>query len=273
MSFEDRLRAQMRSAEGSVPGRPLEWEETMDRARRSRRRYIATVAFATGIVAVVATASVIALTGGSGPERGLAPVGPGPTESLEPEETPSPTPEPEDTPPPPVETPSPEPDLTGPACSAADMSSTLVSQDGLPPEVADMRQQIVELAVVCDYEGLDALAREGREYFTFSFGETRSAARFWRQLENDGEPVMRNLVLVLSIDYTDRKGFEDVERLYEWPSASRRYPTDADWHKVVDAGVHTAEDVRLMKELGSGYLGWRASITDDGDWIAFVAGD
>jgi hypothetical protein len=274
MNFEDRLRASMRSAGEATPGRPLEWDKTLDRARRSRRKYLATVTLAAAVVVAAATASVVALTGGTGPERGLPPVGPDATESPEPDET-FPL-APAETPSPPEETPTPGPDESPPlepACSAAGMSPLPVQQDGLAPDAAETRRRILELAVECDYESLEDLALEGRDFFAFSFGGGDSPARYWQQAETGGEPVMRSLVLVLNIDYTTSEGFGDTGRIFAWPSADQENPTDEDWQKIVDAGLHTAEEVQAMREGGSGYLGWRGQITRDGDWISFEAGD
>jgi hypothetical protein len=92
MSFEDRLRAQMHAAKDSLPGRSLNWGDTMDRARRSRRRYIATVAFTAAALVAATIGSVLAINSESGPDQGFAPAGPGTTVSPEPKETASPEP-------------------------------------------------------------------------------------------------------------------------------------------------------------------------------------
>lgn len=271
MNFEDRLRAQMQAAEKSAPGRPLDWDRTLERARRSRRRYVATVALAAAVTLVAAGASVVALTGGSGPDRGLPPVGPGVTESPDPEGTTSP--EPDETPRLPDETATPEPDETSPpeaSCSAVGMSATPGQQDDLTPAAAETRRRIVELAVACDYEGLEALGEDGREVFSFSIAGEGSAASFWREAEKGGEPVMRNLVTVMNIDYKLTEGFDDIDRMFVWPSAAAD-PSEEDWQKIIDSGLFTAEEVQGMKEVG--YLGWRTQIANDGDWISFVAGD
>jgi hypothetical protein len=276
MNFEDRLRASMKSAGEATPGRPLEWDDTLNRARRSRRNYVAAMTVVAAAVAVAAaTASVVALTGGAGPDRGIPPAGPDATESPEPKETT--TRGPSETPSPPEETPTPGPDESPPpepACSAEGMSPVPVQQDGLAPEVAETRRRILELAVACDYEGLEALADDGREFFSYSIGETESvsgnAARYWRQAEKGGEPVMRSLVIVMNIDYKIAEGFDDIDRIFAWPSASYD-PTEEDWQKVVDSGLMTSEEVQGMKEVG--YIGWRTQIASDGDWFSFVAGD
>jgi hypothetical protein len=271
MNFEDRLRASMRSAGKATPGRPLEWDATLNRARRSRRNYLVGMSLVAAVVIAAATASVVALTGGAGPDRGLPPIGPDVTESPEPEETTMPGPS--ETPSPPEETPTPGPDESPPpepACSAEGMSGIPVQQDGLAPAAAETRRSILELAVACDYEGLEALGEAGRDVFSFSIPGEGTAAGYWRQAEKRGEPVMLNLVTVMNIDYKVTEGFDDINRIFVWPSASHD-PTEEDWQKIIDSGLLTADEVQGMKEVG--YLGWRSQITSDGDWISFLAGD
>ncbi|CAN5662764.1 hypothetical protein BH20ACT1_BH20ACT1_06640 [soil metagenome] len=60
-------------------------------------------------------------------------------------------------------------------------------QPDLPPVVADMRRQIVEAAVSCDYERLAELTRQS-PFFSFSFGTVDSEpATFWQEAEEQEE--------------------------------------------------------------------------------------
>jgi hypothetical protein len=75
----------------------------------------------------------------------------------------------------------------GPRCSASDLSPQGPDQPDLPPVVADMRRQIVEAAVSCDYERLAELTRQS-PFFSFSFGAVDSEpATFRREAEEQGE--------------------------------------------------------------------------------------
>lgn len=152
-------------------------------------------------------------------------------------------------------------------CSAAALSAALPQQD-LPAEVAATRQRIADAAVACDYAALEAIAREGTEAFTFSFGGGDSAAGFWEGLEATGRRPLASLVAVLGLP----KGRVD-ERIYAWPSVHVEGATDEDWRAVVDAGLLSADEADAMRAQGSGYLGWRAGIAADGEWLFFVAGD
>ena len=75
----------------------------------------------------------------------------------------------------------------GPRCSASDLSPQGPDQPDLPPVVADMRRQIVEAAVSCDYERLAELTRQS-PFFSFSFGTVDSEpATFWQEAEEQEE--------------------------------------------------------------------------------------
>jgi hypothetical protein len=151
----------------------------------------------------------------------------------------------------------------GETCSTSGLRLTLPDQPELPEPVAAKREAIFGAAVACDYEGLEALAPDG---LRFSFGAETSAAEYWRGLEEQGEDPMAKLARVLALPST-----QDEAGNYAWPSAHGANATDEDWEAVV--GLYPREQVRQMREGGTGYLGYRAGITPAGDWIYFVAGD
>jgi hypothetical protein len=164
-----------------------------------------------------------------------------------------------------TETVTPEPEAD---CSTSGVRRTLPEQD-LPDAVAEVREAVFVAAIACDYEELERLALERGEGFTFSYGGGTSAADHWRELEENGtEEPMRVLVTILSLPYT-----RNETGSYAWPTAYDESPSEADWQALVDAGLHTQEEVDLMKDQGTGYLGYRTAITADGDWQFFVAGD
>jgi hypothetical protein len=163
----------------------------------------------------------------------------------------------------------PPPSATGPeaTCSTSTVRTALPEQE-LPAAVASVRQRIFDAAVACDYEGLQEIALEQGEGFTFSYGAESSAADFWGGLEESGEPAMLDLVRILSIPHT-----RNETGSYAWPSAYDETPTDEDWKALVDAGLYTRVEVDEMKAQNTGYLGWRTAITAEGDWQFFVRGD
>jgi hypothetical protein len=235
---------------------------------RAKRRDFG-VAAAAAVVVAAGFVGVAALTGGddSGP--------------IPPAKTPTPTqshtPEPSVTP-----TESPEP--VGEECSATELDDASAypreQQMDLPPAVAEMREQIVDAALRCDYKALSALALEGRDFFSFSFGDPGQApGDYYRMIEEEEkprfrQPVLRLLVQTFDLSYcTDR--FEDPDgegrvTLYSWPSASCPNPTEKQWAEL--EALYSDEEIEGWKDFGS-FIGWRIGIFDDGDWTSYIAGD
>ena len=131
----------------------------------------------------------------------------------------------------------------GGECSAAGLSADLRDDSALPAAVADLRQQIAEAAVTCDFDRLQEL---------------------WAGAEERGEQVMRILVEEL------RQTGHQYQGNWVWPTAYTDTPTDADWQAL--EGLYPQEQLDSMKQSGS-YLGYRVGLTPAGDWIFFVAGD
>lgn len=166
-----------------------------------------------------------------------------------------------------------EPTATGvPAggCSAAPLSETPVEQAELPPAVAEMRQAIIEEAVACNFDQLQALALDGSPAFNYSFGEPMEGGTpgaFWEEQEEQGEDVLATLVNVLNMPFTQQDG------AYVWPFAySLDFSKLSPDERATLEQYFTAEEVDGWEQAG-GYLGYRAGITQAGDWTYFVAGD
>jgi hypothetical protein len=137
--------------------------------------------------------------------------------------------------------------------------------DGLPSAVTRLRASIVDAAVACDYRRLDGIAQRGDLVATFDGDIVRPQE--WGELEHDGLPVMSALVELFTLPSTRTAG------TVLWPSA-------AEWSSLDEGSL---EDQRLIEEIdgGSGlyawspdgvYLGWRATLTDDGRWLRFSLG-
>ncbi len=155
------------------------------------------------------------------------------------------------------------------SCSAAGMDASLATQDGLPAPVAATRLLIAELAAACDLDGLAELALEGEPFFSFSFGGGDDPAEFWRTAESQGDPVTRRMIEVLALPYGV---IDDLDPpIFAWPELATLVElTDADYDQV--RGIYDDEAIESFKDFG-GYIGYRAGIQADGDWLSFVAGD
>jgi hypothetical protein len=159
-----------------------------------------------------------------------------------------------------------------PPTSECSMSGVRIGQSevkGVPDAVAAKRQAIIGAAAACDY---DALAKLAGPQFNFTFGDSAGGpAAYWKQQEADDVQVMRLLVQVLNLPSVERKGGEAGDQVYvSWPSADQDQRTQADWDAL--KGVYTDEQVAAFQKDDL-YTGYRAAITESGDWMYFVAGD
>jgi hypothetical protein len=160
----------------------------------------------------------------------------------------------------------------GSDCSAAASSASLEPQPGLPDRVEEVRQAIAEAAVHCEYGRLAALAREGGDQFTFTFGAADDPAQYWRREEEAGREPMKFLAGMLDRPYGQVSAGDLI--LYVWPSAGT-YPS---WAEVPPEArnalrpLYGDEEFQQFAQFGS-YIGYRVGITETGDWLYFVAGD
>jgi hypothetical protein len=137
--------------------------------------------------------------------------------------------------------------------------------EGLPAEVAALRDLLLDAARRCD-EQLLFTAVEESSSFSFSFGDGTDPIGYWWELEAAGERPFLRLVEVLS---TSPALSVDGE-LYVWPQVATGRPehtTEGAWAEL------TWLDDPATQVTGEGYLGWRAGISSDGEWRFFVAGD
>ena len=144
-------------------------------------------------------------------------------------------------------------------------TTTETSVDGLPAPVARTHAAVLAAAEAGDYEALRPLLADGFRY-TFGGPVAGGPIAYWRKLEDAGARPLEALAAVLRLPYTLSRG------LYVWPFA----------YDLARADELTAHERTLLETLGgadrvfvpgTGYLGWRAGIEPDGDWVFFVAGD
>ena len=141
-------------------------------------------------------------------------------------------------------------------------------QPELPSVVAERREAILTAALACD---LDALAALTGPSFTASFGGG-DPKDVWITDEDFGYEPLRALVEILRLDPTSTEGDDGV--FYLWPPAFT-YET---WEEVPGAHrealrvLYDDADFEGFAQFG-GYIGYRTSITEDGTWTVFVAGD
>jgi hypothetical protein len=138
---------------------------------------------------------------------------------------------------------------------------------GLPAPVADTHARLLEAAETGDYDALRPLIPSTGFEYTFGGPVEGGPIAYWQELERSTvERPLENLEAVLRMPYTLSRG------IYVWPFA----------YDVADAGELTPHERELLQPLGpldtlfvegTGYLGWRAGIDPDGNWVFFLAGD
>lgn len=152
------------------------------------------------------------------------------------------------------------------SCSATGLSAP-ADQD-LPDAVASKRAAIIESALACDLEALEAAASPTLNT-SFGGGGFQNLIEW----ESQGRGELGTLVKVLSTPFAEQQ-FEDGPTYYVWPAAFA-YET---WEEIPPeqlaalSALYTQEELDQIAIFGS-YAGWRVGITEDGDWTFFVAGD
>jgi hypothetical protein len=145
----------------------------------------------------------------------------------------------------------------------------LPEQPELPDAVEEKRIAIARAAAERDYAALARLLPlvGGFEY-TFGGAVEGGPTVYWRRLEaTTDEAPLESLVAILSLPYTKVRG------LYVWPFAFDRDPSRlAEGELDLLSTFATPREIQGWREFG-GYIGWRAGIQPDGDWVFYVAGD
>ena len=135
---------------------------------------------------------------------------------------------------------------------------------GLPEAVEAKRVAILEAARSGDADAVAALASDP---FNYSFGGPVEGgpAAYWRELEANGEQPLEALAAILELPYTLSSG------IYVWPFAYDKTEEQITEHERELLATLPADAATFIP--GGGYLGWRAGIEPDGDWVFFVSGD
>jgi hypothetical protein len=138
---------------------------------------------------------------------------------------------------------------------------------GLPEPVAETHAKLLEAAESGDYEELRPLVPATGFEYTFGGPVEGGPIAYWQELERSTvERPLDNLEAILEMPYVLSRG------IYVWPFA----------YDVAGVGDLSAHERELLARLGpldtlfvegTGYLGWRAGIDPEGNWVFFVAGD
>jgi hypothetical protein len=137
----------------------------------------------------------------------------------------------------------------------------------LPAPVEETRAALHVAAESGDYETLRPLIPE---QFSYTFGGPVEGGpiAFWQQLEQEsGVSPIAVLADLLELPPVLYRG------TYVWPFA---FALESDELTEYERGLLSdvgGEDLSDDFLPDGGYLGWRAGIEPDGDWVFFIAGD
>jgi hypothetical protein len=157
-----------------------------------------------------------------------------------------------------------------PGARPVDGAGVVPPEDGLPEAVARKRAEIWTAARTGDYAKVAALVASDGFRYTFGGPVEGGPAAYWERLDQTTkEQPLPTLVAILQLPYVR----DPQSGLYVWPYAFTRKAstlTPAEKAELTEAlGMQT---VKGYEQLDS-YLGYRAGIDEEGDWVFYVAGD
>lgn len=243
----------------AVPGRGPSFDDVRGRARSIRRRRVAGSTLAAAAAVVAISVPIAVLGGGTDRAQDIGPANPGPSETAT--SAPSPT-----SPTSSTSTTSSVPVEPEQQCSASGVPEPTLSED-LPGPVRATAARIVDAAMACDIEALEAIGRA----MTAEAGS--SGAGMLGEWEQRGEGRLGTLLQLLD---TTPGTTGDIT---VWPGVGARpwsesTPEQIDELRGIDQGTPLSFDalVRSWEQLGD-YYGWKVGIRADGTWLYFTGAD
>lgn len=162
-------------------------------------------------------------------------------------------------------------------CSAAELASSSPRLEGLPAPAQETAKKLFNAAVACDQKTLVQLATEGET--SLSFGSVTPDEVF-ELPESQDRPYFMLATLLSSFAPTPNSTVsEDGNEVsnatdYVWPPVyTATNPSDEQWQEAITAGLLSPEDAEEQRASGSGYVGYRVGINEQGSWTFFLAGD
>lgn len=165
-------------------------------------------------------------------------------------------------------TPSSSPEEPG-ICSSSEVTSLIQRPEALPATTREVAQEIKENAQDCRTDLL--VKRASVDNTQLSFGAI-PPEEAWALPETGEKPY---LMTTTALGMPWGKETTNEGTFYVWPrvATERFQDDDAAWAEVVDEGLITEEEAQGMRDGGSGYLGYRVGIAEDGRWMFAIAGD
>jgi hypothetical protein len=143
-------------------------------------------------------------------------------------------------------------------------------QSGLPEAVAHKRHAIWKAAKRTDYAAVAELVDPKGFEYTFGGPVEDGPGEYWRRIDRTTkERPLPTLAAILELPYVH----QPEHKLYVWPFAFTRQASTLSPEEKEQLAEAIGDDaLKLYEQLGN-YLGYRAGIDADGDWVFYVAGD
>jgi hypothetical protein len=143
-------------------------------------------------------------------------------------------------------------------------------QIDLPAPVARKRAEIWKAAKRGDYEEVASLADPAGFEYTFGGAVPGGPAAYWRRVDQTTkERPIETLAAILELPYVH----QPERKLYVWPFAfTRKASTLSPDEREQLVEAIGEEMIKFYDQLGD-YLGYRAGIDEEGNWVFYVAGD
>lgn len=182
------------------------------------------------------------------------------TATATPSSTPSPTDTPTPEPTPTVASPTPTPTRTAaPACAASKVAPANTA--GMSAAAATKAKKVSTAARACDAKTLVTLARADA---TGLAGDQPAASVF----TSKAGPSYVALAILLSMPPTEAFDGTIQPKVF-----SEQYAQDdAEWDRVISAGLLTRAQATKMRQDDGGYTGYRVGFAEDGTWTYFTTG-
>lgn len=182
------------------------------------------------------------------------------TATATPTPTPTQTPTPTPSPTPTTASPTPTPTRTAaPACAASKVAPANTA--GMSAPAATKAKKVSTAARACDAKTLITLARADA---TGLAGDQPAASVF----TSKAGPSYVALAILLSMPPTEAFDGTIQPKVFSEQFAQ----SDAEWDKVISAGLLTRAQATKMRQDDGGYTGYRVGIAEDGTWTYFTTG-
>lgn len=154
-------------------------------------------------------------------------------------------------------------------CTASGLDVTLHDADKIPAKARPVAQAILDDATGCRTDAL--VRRSTADKTSLSFGAV-GPKEVWA-LPDDESGRYWSTAAALGTPWGTTKNGSETYVVWPRVATVQYQDDDAAWQEAIDADLVTAEQAQVMRDGGSGYMGYRVGIEAQGNWLFAIAGD